>query len=57
MAEFSRENGLEPPVTLSVGVVPVGDDDLSYHDLFARADKMLYSVKRAGRNGYRLYTP
>lgn len=44
-------------MTLSVGVVPVGDDDLNYHDLFARADKMLYSVKRAGRNGYRLYTP
>lgn len=57
IAEFSLANGLEPPATLSAGVVPVDDDDISYHDLFARADKMLYSVKREGRNGYRLYTP
>lgn len=57
VAEFSFEFGLEPPVTLSAGVVPVDDGDISYHDLFARADKMLYTVKRGGRNGYRLYTP
>ncbi|MGN0038869.1 MAG: GGDEF domain-containing protein [Coriobacteriales bacterium] len=57
VAEFSFQNGIEPPVTLSAGVVPVDDCDISYHDLFARADKMLYSAKREGRNGYRLYTP
>ncbi|MGN0077786.1 MAG: GGDEF domain-containing protein [Coriobacteriales bacterium] len=57
IAAFSAECGIEPAVTLSVGVVPVTEGDLSYRSLFERADEMLYSVKRGGRNGYRLYRP
>ena len=45
--------GLEAPVTASMGVIEVpaeGLEGTSFADLYARADKLLYEAKEAGRN-------
>lgn len=45
--------GLEAPVTASMGVIEMPREGLeatSFADLYARADKLLYDAKEAGRN-------
>ncbi|MGV2495140.1 sensor domain-containing diguanylate cyclase [Pelagerythrobacter aerophilus] len=45
--------GLDAPVTASMGVIEVsaaGLEGTSFADLYARADKLLYEAKEAGRN-------
>jgi len=38
-----------PPISVSIGIAEV-DDDLSWSDLFKRADEALYQAKNSGRN-------
>ncbi|AEV82964.1 serine/threonine protein kinase [Actinoplanes sp. SE50] len=38
------------PVTISIGLTRLGDDDTALDDLLARADHALYRAKEAGRN-------
>ena len=45
--------GIDPPITLSVGVVSVAAGDCSYSEMFNRADGLLYDVKRAGKDDFR----
>ena len=42
--------GIDPPVTLSIGVVIATADDNAYQDIFNRADALLYEVKRSGKD-------
>ena len=46
----SAELGIDPPVTLSIGVVIATAEDKSYNDIFNRADHLLYEVKRGGKD-------
>jgi len=51
-------NGHELQITTSIGIAifPVnGTDDAQ--ELMKKADKAMYAVKEAGRNGYRFYSP
>lgn len=57
VARFSLEQNVDPPVTLSIGLASVPDEAITYHEVFALADKTLYSVKGKGKNGYELYEP
>lgn len=57
LAKFSAEQNVEPPVTLSIGLVAVPQEAMTYHEVFAMADKTLYNVKGKGKNGYELYIP
>lgn len=57
VAKFSAEQNVEPPVTLSIGLVAVPEDAMTYHEIFAMADKTLYNVKGNGKNDYELYIP
>ncbi len=41
--------GLAGPVTASMGITPISDDD-AFTILYERADKLLYEAKSAGRN-------
>ena len=41
--------GLAGPVTASMGITPISDDD-AFTTLYERADKLLYEAKSAGRN-------
>ncbi|MDR0998857.1 MAG: GGDEF domain-containing protein, partial [Treponema sp.] len=43
-----------PGVTTSAGIVMLGDEPISYEELFGRADNILYQVKMGGRNGYKI---
>lgn len=45
-----ESNGEEIPVTISIGVTEINDDDKDISAAIARADKALYSAKEAGRN-------
>jgi diguanylate cyclase (GGDEF)-like protein len=49
--------GREVLVTLSIGIGVADEDDWSIAALMDRADKAMYEMKRAGRNGYRLSVP
>lgn len=44
--------GLSVPVTASMGLIefPGGTGDLSFHEAYSRADRLLYDAKRHGRN-------
>ena len=42
--------GIDPPVTLSIGVVTATAEDNSYNDIFNRADRLLYKVKKTGKD-------
>ena len=42
--------GIDPPITLSIGVVCATVGDNSYNDVFKRADRLLYEVKRTGKD-------
>lgn len=42
-------------VTISMGIACAPLDGVTYEALYANADKALYSVKKAGKNGYRFY--
>ena|GEM_PF-4934576 len=57
MGSFSTELGIDPPITMSVGVVPVSPGEASFQNIAERADELLYEVKGTGKNGYRLYRP
>ena len=48
--EQSAALGIDPPITLSIGVVTATAADNAYTDIFNRADRLLYEVKRAGKN-------
>jgi len=43
-------NGTIIPVTISVGVAELSDQDKNWDDLFSRADRALYQSKQSGRN-------
>ena len=47
--------GLGHAPTLSVGVYATCSDDLTYRDVFTRADEALYQAKRAGKNQIQVY--
>lgn len=49
----SSEMGIDPPVTLSIGVVKATYGDALYSDIFDRADRLLYEVKRTGKDALR----
>lgn len=54
------ERGLVSPgklmrVTISMGIACAPLDGVTYEALYNNADKALYSVKKAGKNGYRFY--
>lgn len=42
--------GIDPPITLSIGVVMATAEDNAYKDIFNRADQLLYEGKRAGKD-------
>ena len=44
-----------PPLSASIGIALINSADLTYDEIFSRADKALYAVKEGGRNGYRIY--
>lgn len=49
----SQVGGLDRPVTASMGVIELpreADQLMSFEDLYARADQLLYEAKAAGRN-------
>ena len=46
--------GIDPPVTLSIGVVTTSADDNAYNDVFNKADALLYEVKRSGKDALRI---
>ena len=46
---ISESLGIDPPVTLSVGVVAVSAES-AYSDAFDCADRLLYEAKRSGKN-------
>ncbi len=46
-------DGKKTEVTLSIGAATAGYEE-NYNDLYRRADRMLYKVKKSGRNGYRI---
>ena len=46
----SADLGIDPPVTISIGVTVATADDNTYSDVFDRADHLLYEVKRAGKD-------
>lgn len=49
----SEVAGLNRPVTASMGVIELpraSDTLMSFHDLYARADRLLYEAKASGRN-------
>ncbi len=54
------ERGLVAPgrlvrVTISMGIACAPTDGVTYEALYGNADKALYGVKKAGKNGYRFY--
>ena len=46
----------KPPLSASIGIVPVLSSDFSYEILFERADEALYFVKSRGRNNFHIIT-
>ncbi len=44
---------INPPVTLSIGVVSAHAGDNAYNEIFDRADRLLYEAKRSGKNALR----
>jgi len=47
---FAGTNGL-PPVSISVGVAAINEDDKAWKDVLERADRALYRAKRGNREG------
>ena len=45
----------KPPLSASIGIAIIDSPDLTYEEVFYRADKALYHVKEGGRDGYRIY--
>jgi diguanylate cyclase (GGDEF)-like protein len=45
-----RFNGFDIPITVSIGVAVVDDDDRDVQDVIERADLALYAAKSSGRN-------
>lgn len=43
-------------VSASIGIVLTGKDRSSFQTLYEKADKALYQVKQANRNGYQIYS-
>lgn len=50
-------SGQELRVTLSVGISMYPDDGVEADVLMRNADIAMYQAKKAGRNGYRIFTP
>ena len=50
MCDESAALGIDPPITLSIGMVVATVDDNAYTDVFERADKLLYEAKRSGKD-------
>ena len=48
--EQSAALGIDPPITLSIGVATATADNNAYNDVFDHADRLLYEVKRAGKD-------
>lgn len=51
---YEKENK-RVKVTSSIGIA-VAEDGITFQELYERADKALYDVKKSGRNGYSIYT-
>ncbi len=49
------DNGLEIPISGSIGIATYPEDGLHYEQLIQCADKALYRVKEQGKNNYLLY--
>jgi len=45
-----RENGVQEPVTISIGAATLGDAQGNLDELLKRADQALYRAKQSGRN-------
>ena len=50
MREDSEKLGIEPPVTLSIGIVSASAGETTYNEVYERADSLLYEAKRSGKN-------
>ena len=48
--EESAALGIDPPITLSIGVVAATVDDNAYNEIFDRADRLLYEAKKSGKD-------
>ena len=44
-------------ITLSIGICPFNDTDISAEELLKRADTAMYQAKHAGRNAFRFFDP
>jgi diguanylate cyclase (GGDEF)-like protein len=49
-----RQPGWAEGITVSIGIALFSDADITYDDLFQRADTALYAVKARGRDGYQI---
>lgn len=49
---YGLEQGWQPPVQLSMGarIYLPGREEVSFHELYAEADEVLYEAKRSGKN-------
>lgn len=56
-AAVEEQTAANIPVTCSVGIALVSDEDESYEELFVRADKALYRVKGNGKRSYCVADP
>lgn len=50
---IKRVSEIKYGITLSIGIT-VSQSGETYKDMFRRADKILYEVKKGGRNGYKI---
>ncbi len=50
VGELNGELGVEEPISVSLGLVMVVDQDKEFGDVFARADQALYIAKKRGKN-------
>ena len=51
----TKESVMEIDITVSIGISIYPDDDREISQLVTKADKAMYSIKRARKNGYAFY--